>query len=167
MAREKRRVTGAKNTSLKPIILERFGGARKCSGHCDGPADFRVLSENGELVAATVCAKGYVSRVMAYGLGDTRSALSSLINGALGPEGDFSDEDVRTATRYAWDMGVEDRARDIMFRVAYWTQNYRRTKSEVPDRKALFACTQCNALFIQPVYSPKTVCSACSRLGKL
>jgi len=110
-----------------------------------------------------VCAKGYVSKVMAYGLGDNRPVISSLIRGALGSKGDFSDEDVRTATRYAWDMGMEDKARDIVFRVAYWTQNYRRTKSNAANRDGLFACIQCDTLFVQPVSSLKTTCPTCSR----
>jgi len=148
---------------LKPIVLERFGGERKCNGHCDQQASLRVMQEDGELVTAIVCARGYVSRVMVYGLRDNGSAMSSLIGSALGPEGDFKDEDVRTATRYAWDMGMEDNARDIVFKVAYWAQNYRRTKTSATDRNGLFACSQCNAFFIQPVSSLITVCSACSK----
>lgn len=153
--------------TLKPVILGRFGGERKCYGHCDQPASLRILQENGELVMATVCAKGYVSRVMVYGPGDNRTVMKSLIGSALGPKGDFSDEDVRTATRYYWDMGMEKGGdNDILFRVAYWTQNYRRTKNSATDRDGLFTCTQCNTLFVQPISSLKTVCTSCSSKGR-
>ena len=50
------------------------------------------------------------------------------------------EEDVRIASRYPWDLGITtgDGAKSMM--VAYWTQNYRRTKSEDADRDALFLC---------------------------
>ncbi len=163
MARKKGRGTGSSKLDLKPIVLRSFGGQRKCYGHCDQPATLRVIAENRVLVTATVCHRGYVSRLVAYGLSDNRRVVSSLVKSALGPKGDFNYEDVRTATRYTWDMGIENRAREIVFRVAYWTQNYRRTKSGAADRNALFTCARCNALFLQPVASLEAVCSACLR----
>jgi len=147
---------------LKQIVLERFGGPQKCHGHCNQPASLKILREGEVLVVATVCAEGYVSRLIAYGLGNTGRELGSLVKNAVGPDGDFSDEDIRTATRYTWDMGMEDNGADVMFRVAYWTQNYRRTKSDAPNRLGLFACTKCGALFPRTMVSGKALCSSCS-----
>jgi hypothetical protein len=148
--------------SVKAMVLEKFGEPQRCYGHCDQPAGMKVLGDNGGVVVAIACARGYVSRVVAYGPGDNASVLKSMVGDALGPGGDLRDEDVRTATRYAWDLGVEGKASGIVFKAAYWTQNYRRTKSRDADRKGLFACGKCSALFTQPVSSSGTLCPACS-----
>jgi hypothetical protein len=148
--------------SVRSIILEKFGGPQKCYGHCDQPAGMKVLREDGGVVMAIACTRGYVSRVVAYGSGDNASVVKSMVGGALGPGGDVRDEDIRTATRYAWDLGMEGKASGVVFKGAYWTQNYRRTKSEDAGRKGLFVCGGCSGLFMQPVSSDGTLCPACS-----
>ncbi len=151
--------------SVRSIIAERFAEPSKCHGHCDQPAGLRFLSDGAETVTVTACSKGYVSRVAVYGLGDNAGTLKSLVRSALGPSGDLRDEDVRTATRYAWDLGFQGRTEPVVFRVAYWTQNYRRTKSDDPNRKAVFSCGNCSSLFLQPISSTGVLCPACSKQG--
>ncbi len=148
--------------STKLIVLEKLSEPQRCHGHCDQSASLRILKEGDTLLAATTCPKGYVSRVMAYGMADNVAALTSLIRGAMGQGGDMREEDVRTATRYAWDLAMEGEAEGPVLRTAYWTQNYRRTKSDAPDRSAIFVCARCNALFLQPVASDRDLCSSCS-----
>jgi len=143
------------------IIEERFFEPQKC-GHCGALANPRFLRRGNEPVVALACPPGYVSRVIAYSQGDNRSTVRSLVGEALGSGGDLSDEDVRTATRYAWDLGIEDKAEGAVFGAAYWTQNYRRTKSDVPDRNAVFVCGRCGSLFAQPISSSATLCASCS-----
>jgi hypothetical protein len=143
-------------------VLEKFSEPQKCYGHCDQPARLKILSEGDEVVVVIACPKGYVSRVVAYGLGDNVAAVRSTVERALGPSWDLRDEDFRVATRYAWDLGMEDSAKGVVFKAAYWTQNYGRTKSDAPDMNALFACTKCNSLFSQPVSSVGMSCPACA-----
>jgi hypothetical protein len=148
--------------SVRSIVLEKFGGPQTCYGHCNQPADMKVLREDGGVVMAIACTKGYVSRVVAYGSGDNASVVKSLVGRALGTGGDVREEDIRTATRYAWDLGMEEKASGVVFKVAYWIQNYRRTKSEDVGRKGLFVCDRCTGLFMQPMSSGATLCPACS-----
>ena len=148
---------------IRPVVMERFAEPQKCHGHCDQPARMRVLKEDGEVLVATACPKGYVSRVAAYGRGDAANAVRSAVQRALGPGGDLRDEDIRTATRYAWDLGMEGSASGAVFKAAYWTQNYRRTKSEATNREATFACERCGSLFMQRLSSEGTLCASCSK----
>jgi len=144
--------------SIKSLVLAKFNEPQKCRGHCDRQASARVLREDVSLVVAIACPGGYVTRLMAYGSRDNASALRSLVEQALGQ--DMGDEDIRTATRYAWDMGMQG-GKDVVFKVAYWNQNYGRTKSDDPNRRAVFACASCGSLFLQPLPSLVTKCPAC------
>ena len=143
------------------IIEERFFEPQKC-GHCGAQANPKFLRKGNEPVVTVACPPGYVSRVIAYGPGDNRATVKFLVGGALGSGGDLADEDIRTATRYAWDLGIENRAKGKVFGAAYWNQNYRRTKSDAPNRNAVFSCAKCASLFVQRVSSSGTLCATCS-----
>ena len=143
------------------IVEERFFEPQKC-GHCGAQANPRFIRRGNEPVVAVACPSGYISKVIAYGTGDNTTTVKSLVGGALGSGGDLSDEDIRSATRYAWDLGMEDKAKGKVFGAAYWNQNYRRTKSDAPNRNALFSCARCGSLFVQPVSSSGVLCAVCS-----
>ncbi len=149
--------------SIRSLVLERFSQPQKCHGHCEGPATPHVVRDDGTVtVVATACDKGYVSRVVAYGPKDSSSLLRSLVSKATASGSEVKEEDIRAATRYAWDLGMEGSAKGAVFKASYWTQNYRRTESNDPDRGALFACTTCGSLFMQPLSSGSSLCPACS-----
>jgi len=139
-----------------------FGEPQKCYGHCDQPASIRFLKEeDGMVIAAMVCHAGYVSRVMAYGRELDLGLLKSFISQSWGGGKTLGDEDLRVATRFAWDLGMEGRGEDVVVRVGYWTQNYRGSKSDDPNRLGLFSCANCSCLFPQPVNSKAVLCTAC------
>lgn len=75
--------------------------------------------------------------------------------------GKVEDSDIRTARRYAWDLGLERERDDLVLREAYWTQNYRRTKTDDPDRPALFLCSNGDSFFVQPLTSNRKHCQNC------
>ncbi len=52
---------------------------------------------------------------------------------------------------------------DLVLREAYWTQSYRRTKNDDPDRPALFFCSNRDSFFVQPLTSKETLCPSCRR----
>ncbi len=100
---------------------------------------------------------GYVSRVMTYGKEADTLQFKTFITNTIGSMGTVQDEDIRVATRHQWDS--PDLAGDV--KVAYWTQNYRRTKSDDPNRGALFLCGNCNSFFVQPLGSRSALCTNC------
>ncbi len=120
----------------------------------------KFLSSDKDLIVCSACPGGYISRIVAYGeevnLRTFKEYLSRLLSGSLSLE----DEDIRVATRHTWDLGVKS-SNDRVFRAAYWTQNYRRTKSDNPDRISLFLCSNCNTPFLQPFTSTTTLCQNC------
>ncbi len=120
----------------------------------------KFLTSDKDLFVCFVCPAGYISRIITYGeevnIQTFKEYLSKLFAGSLSLE----DEDIRVATRYIWDLGVKS-GKDRVFRAAYWTQNYRRTKSDNPERISLFLCSNCNSPFLQPVTSTATLCQNC------
>ena len=69
--------------------------------------------------------------------------------------------DIRVASRYAWDLGLNRENDDLIVRLAYWTQNYRQTKNEGTDRVALFFCSNKDSFFMEPVNSRNRFCQNC------
>ena len=73
----------------------------------------------------------------------------------------IEDGDVRIASRYAWDLGLDRGSNDLILKEMYWTQNYRRTKSDDPDRTALFLCANRDSFFIQALKNDEKFCDKC------
>lgn len=145
---------------IRTLIEEKFSEPTPCNGHCQQQSKMKFLTGDKDLLFCFVCPAGYISRVIAYGeevnVRTFKEYLSKLLSGTLSLE----DEDIRVATRYIWDLGVKS-SKDRVFRAAYWTQNYRRTKSDDPDRISLFLCSNCNSPFLQPFTSMATLCQNC------
>jgi len=148
---------------LKELVRERFGEPQKCYGHCEGPSTLKFLAGQDAPVAAYSCPGAYVSKVMVYGRSspDPGAALAT-VRGLVGPEQDVRAEDIRVASRYARDLGLDPQGWERVMSVAFWTQNYRRTKKDDPDRPAAFLCERCGSVYTQPASSARTVCPACS-----
>lgn len=148
---------------IKALVSERFSETQKCYGHCDGTTAPKTIAD-APLTACYACGAGYVSRVVSYASSPPSGALKSMVSAGLKRE--VPDEEVRTATRYAWDLGTEVSGGKLG--AAFWTQNYGRSKSSDPDRAALFCCAECNGLFLQKLTAGQTLCDACrSKRGQL
>jgi hypothetical protein len=141
---------------LKASLEQKFAEPVTCYGHCDQPSSFRIVLDQ-PLVACHHCMAGYASRIMTYGSALDVPGFEALIGKAIGILGPVQDEDIRIATRHEWDS--PDLAGDV--RVAYWTQNYRRTKVDDPNRTALFLCGNCSSFFVQPITTRSALCDNC------
>ncbi|MDG6899847.1 MAG: hypothetical protein JRM88_04705 [Nitrososphaerota archaeon] len=130
----------------------------KCQ-HCGGQAAIEYAE--GGSVGLHVCPGRYVSRIIMYGNElDTDRFLGYVRGAARGTQG-VEAGDVRVASRYAWDLGLARKSNDIVLKEMYWTQNYRRTKSEDPDRMALFFCANGDSFFVQPLKNGERLCDKC------
>jgi hypothetical protein len=132
-----------------------FSQPQKCYGHCEQQATLKFLESGEPTVACYTCPAGYVSKVMVYGKNEARGGLAAFVAKARGKP--VKEEDIRTATRHSWDLGVPG----FEMKVAYWTQNYRGSKSEDPNREALFLCSECGSTYVKPLSAPGTKCSDC------
>lgn len=144
---------------LRNLVEEKFSDPTPCYGHCQEQSTVKFLSGDGNLLACFACPTGYVSRIAQYGEELNLDSFKKFLYDLLG-EQKVKDEDIRVATRYSWDLGVGTGDEKVI-RTAYWTQNYRRTKSDDPNRSAVFLCSNCNSLFIQPLTSKNTLCENC------
>ena len=63
--------------------------------------------------------------------------------------------------RLRQDLGLDRPSDDLIVRLAYWTQSYRRTKNESTDRMALFLCSNKDSFFMHPVNSRNRFCQNC------
>lgn len=143
---------------MESIARSLLRTSTKCR-HCQGVAKFEYL--DGGLIAVHVCPGRYVSRIVAYGeMADPPRFMEFVEKAALGLE-KVEAGDIRTARRYAWDLGLESESDDLVLREAYWTQNYRRTKKDEPDRPALFLCSNRDSFFVQPLPSGERYCEGC------
>ncbi len=110
------------------------------------------------MIGCYVCPSGYVSLIVHYGkqlnLVGFKTFLSSIHEGVV------ADEDIRVATRYSWDLGVEETEGPVL-REAYWRQSYRRTKNEDPNRIALFMCAKCSSFYNQQLSDKNKLCPLC------
>ena len=139
----------------KGVVEAAFSQPQKCYGHCEQPATLRFLESGEPTVACYACPAGYVSKMMVYGRNDAREGLKAYVTKARGKP--VKDEEIRTATRHSWDLDVPG----FEMRVAYWTQNYRGSKSEDPNREALFICSECGTTYVKPMSSLGTKCPNC------
>ena len=145
---------------IKEVVMERLGGPFQCYGHCKEEASLRFLDSGIGLIGAVVCPSGYVSRLVCYSGKPDPESLLSLVRTQTTGSIPLSAADVRVATRYAEDLGVEGSGR--VLGEAYWTQNYGKSKSQDPERPAVFMCSNCGKLFVQPASSKKSLCGGCA-----
>ena len=108
-----------------------------------------------------VCPDRYVSRIIAYGRQLDPDGFRKLVQKAAKGMQEVEGSDIRVARRYAWDLGIENKSNDLVLVETYWTQNYRRTKSEDPDRLALFLCVNRDSFFVQPLHAKERFCDRC------
>ena len=145
---------------LEKLVRERLNGCAKCSGHCQELSTLKLLPQKGMMIGCYACRSGYVSFLVQYGreldLQAFKTFLSSL-------QIDVTDEDVRIATRYDWDLGIKGDHEGVVLKEAYWRQSYRRTKSDDPDRVTLFHCTRCSSFYRQQISEKNTFCPQCRR----
>lgn len=143
---------------LEKLVKERLNVRTKCAGHCQELSTLKLLPQTGMMIGCYACPSGYVSFLVQYGreldLHAFKTFLSSL-------QSDVADEDIRIATRYNWDLGLEGDREGAVLKEAYWRQSYRRTKSDDSNRVALFLCTKCSSLHRQQISDKNTLCAQC------
>jgi hypothetical protein len=143
----------------RSAIQELFALTPRCYGHCNETSRFEFVS-NGWMIVQ-VCPDRYVSRIVGFGNEVNPEEFKKTLRAvAPGMEG-VELADIRIASRYAWDLGLDRPNDDLIVRLAYWTQSYRRTKNDSPDREALFLCQNKDAFFTQPVSSKEKFCENC------
>lgn len=140
----------------RQLVESLFSQPQRCYGHCDQQATLRFLESGEPTVACYVCPGGYVSKVMVYGRIDATKKLGAFVATAMGGQ-PLKEEDIRRATRHSWDLAVPG----FEMKVAYWTQNYRGSKSADPDRPGLFVCSRCGSAFVKPLTAQGMICSDC------
>lgn len=135
--------------------------AAKCHGHCKETANFEFIGDG--TVSCYVCSGRYVSRIITYGEEFDLKRFREYLRSAAPNMGEVEDGDIRVASRYAWDLGLDRETDDLVLREAYWSQNYRRTKNDDPERPALFFCSNRDLFFVQPLNSKERLCQSCRR----
>ncbi|MDG6942406.1 MAG: hypothetical protein JRN34_05770 [Nitrososphaerota archaeon] len=108
-----------------------------------------------------VCSGRYVSRIIWYGIHPDTDGFMRFVQTAVQGTQVVEGGDVRIASRYAWDLGLDRNSNDLILKEMYWTQNYRRAKNDDPDRAALFFCANRDSFFVQPVKSDEKRCEKC------
>ena len=145
---------------FEEIIEEKLNGHPTCS-HCQQQSALKLLPGKGMAIGCYACSSGYVSRIVTYGknldLAEFKALVASLTEGVA----DVDDEDIRVATRYTWDLDIKGDESGMVLREAYWTQSYRRTKNDDPNRVALFLCSECDSLFNQAFSDSNKLCPHC------
>jgi len=145
----------------KSAAKELFAVTPACYGHCKGLSAFEFVKDDSMIVQ--VCPDRYVSRIITYGSQVDQDQFKRTLHGLAPGMEAVESVDIRVASRYAWDLGLDRRNDDLIVRLAYWTQSYRRTKNDIPDRVALFLCSNKDSFFMQPVNSTDRFCQNCRR----
>jgi hypothetical protein len=127
--------------------------------HCNGTADLEYIGDG--LTGVHVCPGRYVTRIIAYRSQPDPEGFLKFVKDSVHGSGEVKGSDIRIARRYAWDLGMDKETNDLILTEAYWTQNYRRTKDENPNREAVFLCSNRDSFFVQPSTSAATLCSSC------
>ena len=130
-------------------------------GHCEEQPTLRFLNATESLIiGGYACHGAYLSRVVVYaqsvGVKEARDMVQSL----LGSEANVAEEDIRVKSVYPWDIDLEGDGQK-MLTAAYWTQNYRRSKTEDLNRTGLFLCGKCRSVFPQIITERQILCSDC------
>jgi hypothetical protein len=140
----------------KSAVKELFAITPSCYGHCK---ELTVFELKDDSMIVQVCPDRYVSRIIAYG--SQVDQFMNVLRGLAPGFGGVESSDIRVASRYAWDLGLNRENDDLIVRLAYWTQSYRRTKNEGADRAALFLCSNKDSFFMQSVDSRNRFCRNC------
>jgi hypothetical protein len=144
----------------RSAVLELFAVTSRCYGHCKELSGFEFVKDDSMIVQ--VCPERYVSRIITYGNQVDPEQFKRMLRGLAPGMEPVESIDIRVASRYAWDLGLDRRNDELIVRLAYWTQNYRRTKNDSPIRVALFLCSNKDAFFMQPMNSKCRFCQNCS-----
>jgi hypothetical protein len=146
---------------LERLVNERLNVRANCSGHCQELSELKLLPQKEMMIGCYTCPSGYVSFIVHYGKELDLHAFKIFLSSLL--EGNVTDGDLRVATRYNWDLGIEGETEGAVLREAYWRQSYRRTKSDDPHRVALFQCTKCSSFYRQQISDKNKLCPQCRR----
>jgi hypothetical protein len=147
---------------LRTLVQEKFSEPQKCYGHCDQQSTLKFLDDEKVTTTAVYsCPGAYISKVIVYGESVDLDQVLGYVQSLVGKEQDVREEDIRVASRYPWDLGIDTGNQERVMGAAYWTQNYRRTKSDDPNRVAVFLCGDCRSVFSQPMSSNQTLCGDC------
>ena len=145
---------------LEQLVKERLNGRSKCSGHCQELSELTLIQQNGMTIGCYRCPSGYVSILVQYARSLDIQAFKSFLSSL---QGNVTDEDIRVATRYTWDLAITGQPDGALLRETYWRQSYRRTKSDDPHRIALFICTECNSFYRQTISDKNRLCPQCKK----
>jgi len=145
---------------LDRLVREKLNGRSECSGHCQQRSELKLLRQGGMTIGCYSCPSGYVTCLIQYGRVLDLQAFKVFLSTI---QDDVTDEDIRVATRYNWDLAITNQSDGPVVREAYWRQSYRRTKSEDQQRTALFTCTNCDYLYHQPLSNLDTLCLNCRK----
>lgn len=146
---------------LDALVREKLNGHVKCAGHCQEASELKLIRQASMSLGCYACPSGYVSSIVQYGMEIDVEALKAFLSPLL--QGNITNEDIRLATRYSWDLGIDDVPEGAVLREAYWKQNYRRTKSDNSHRVALFLCPKCGSFYTQPLSDPTRNCPKCGQ----
>lgn len=147
---------------LEKLVKDRLAGRGKCYSHCQELSELKLLPQKRMMIGCYVCPSGYVSLIVQYGKELDRHAFKAFLSPLV--QDDVASEDIRVATRYSWDLGTAYEPEGPILREAYWRQSYRRTKSDDPQRVALFLCTKCSSFYRQQISDKNRLCPQCRRL---
>ena len=144
--------------SITEIARSFLKTTAKCQ-HCGGQAAMEYVE--GGSIGLHVCPGRYVSRIIRYGSEFDTGGFMAFVQGAVQGAQAVEAGDIRVASRYAWDLGLARESNGLILKEMYWTQNYRRTKSEDPDRVGIFFCANGDSFFIQPLKNDGRLCGRC------
>ena len=146
---------------IRGLVTNLLNVETKCHGHCGETARLEFTGDG--TVTCYVCPGRYVSRIIAYGKELDPKRFREYLRNINSGMGEVEEGDIRVASRYAWDLGLDRKTDELVLREAYWTQSYRRTKSEDPERLALFLCSNGDSFFVQPLNSKERLCKNCRK----
>lgn len=148
---------------IRSLVADRYAKIDRCYGHCDQPATMKFLNTEGmPVVTGYSCHQAYLSRIIVYSDALTLGGSCELVRSLVGDDQEVKEDDIRLASRYPWDFDFTTGGADKSLMTAYWTQNYRRTKSEDPDRNALFLCESCRNIFQHQLSQRQVLCPGCT-----
>lgn len=79
----------------------------QCYRHCSSPTSFlELLKEEERIAGAYVCPSGSVSRIVYFDINSDVKSLKNLLSRLL-VDIPIRDEEIRVATRYGWELGID------------------------------------------------------------
>jgi len=147
--------------SFTQLLSSKFNLPVSCYRHCSSRASLILSDFSTQPVGYFVCPSRYVSRIVLYfegGKADVK-LMRDLLAQYSGALGEIKDSDMRLASRHPWDLDVDSNS-DPVLQEVYWTQNYKRDENKASNT-ALFLCSLCNSLFVQPINSTSSICEKC------